>query len=124
MDGSDKKFIGREINVGASSGVKGHHISIPFKGRQIAIEGLANDKGGYGEIRILDNKGRLLHKSYVDFYSKVADNGLRFVSRKYKKGSYTLQVEVLGEHWSWKDKRGTETGSNGNYVNVDKVIVR
>lgn len=124
MDGSDKKLIGREINVGASSGVKGHHISIPFKGRQIAIEGLANDKGGYGEIRILDNKGRLLHKSYVDFYSKVADNGLRFVSRKYKKGSYTLQVEVLGEHWSWKDKRGTETGSNGNYVNVDKVIVR
>lgn len=123
-NGSNWQFTGRETHIGMSSDTKGRSVSIPFKGCQIAIAGETDNKGGYAEIRIIDSKGNLLHKSYVDFYSKVVDNGLRFISRKYKKGSYTIQVEVLGEHWDWVDKHGTETGSAGNFVNVDKVIVR
>jgi hypothetical protein len=38
-------------------------------------------------------------------------------------GSYTLKLTVLGDHSNWSDKAGTQFGSTGNSVSVDRVVV-
>ena len=64
-----------------------------------------------------------MHDSLVDFYSKVEDNGLRFVSKVYPEDEYILEVEVAGENPIWFNKRGDRFGSTDFFVNVTETIV-
>ncbi len=114
---------GKEIVRNWKSDRKGHTLKVSFKGSRVAIVGSTHDCGGYAEVRIRNKAGKLLHRSWVDFYSKVPDKGLRFISRQMPFGRYVLEVEVAGEQPVWYNKRKDRFGSHGYYVEVEKLIV-
>ncbi len=102
---------------------RGHALRMSFRGSRIAIVGKTDDRGGYAEVRIRDKEGKLLHRSLVDFYSKVPNKGLRFMSRQMPCDTYILEVEATGEQSVWYNKRKDRFGSHGYLVNVEKVII-
>lgn len=114
---------GKELKHQWSSNSKGDLTRIPFHGRKITVFGKTDNLGGYATVRVLDKEGHSLHSSYVDFYSKVPDESVRFVSKEYSENDYILEIEVAGEQPVWYNKRGDRYGSNDFYVNVSKVIV-
>lgn len=68
--------------------------------------------------------GRMPDNLFVDFYSKVPDEGIRFISREYPDGKYKLQIKVTGTWSVWYNKAKTiRYGSHGYYVNVTKIVV-
>ena len=101
---------------------KGDTLRIPFYGRSIKLFGHTDVDGGYALVRLKDKSGKTLHSSYVDFYSKVPDEGIRFVSRDYPQDNYVLEVEVSGEHPVWSNKRGDRFGSTGYTVSVSSSL--
>ncbi len=103
------------------SNSKGEKIELPFKGGTFYIKGESDRHGGYGRIVIADKKGLVLHHVLVDFYSKVSDHGIRFVSPRLPQGEYTVTVEVSGEQGLWYKKDGTRFGSDDYYVRVDEI---
>ena len=105
------------------SSVKNERLSIPFHGEKITLYGTSDINGGYATVRIIDRNGKALHSSYVDFYSKVPDYGVRFVSPVYAVDDYTLEIEVTGEHSVWFDKKGTRFGSIGYNIAVTGSII-
>ena len=106
-----------------TSDTSGDILIVPFKGKRISVVGKSDNQSGYARIRIKDKEGKILHDSLVDFYSKVEDEGPRFVSKTYPEAEYILEVEVTGENPVWFNKRGDRFGSTGFSVNVDKTIV-
>ena len=78
----------------------------------------------YATFRILNKHGEVLHASYVDFYSKVPNESIRFVSKEYAEDDYILEVQVSGEQPVWFNKRGDRFGSTDCYVNISKVLVK
>ena len=114
---------GTEIAQNWISDKKGQVLKMSFRGSRITIVGSTNDRGGYAEVRIWDRKGKLLHRSWVDFYSKVPDKGVRFISRQMPCDTYILEVEVTGKQSVWYDKRKKRFGSHGYFVDVEEVIV-
>ena len=105
-----------------TSATKGDILRVPFRGKQIKIFGHTDNVGGYATVRILDKAGTVLTSSYIDFYSLVPNDGIRYVSKKYPEGEYVLEVEVAGEQPVWYNKRGDRFGSNGYFVSVEKTI--
>ena len=99
-------------------------LRVPFCGTGIDVFGFTDVDGGYATVRITDTQGRILHRQYVDFYSKVPSCGLRFKSPRLIPGDYVLWVEVTGEHPVWYKKDGTRFGSTGFYVDITKISVR
>lgn len=118
-----EKIKGWDILKSWSSNVKGECLRIPFTGSRIAIVGETNSHGGYADIRILDKKGKVIYSSLVDFYSKVPDCAVRFISRNYPYEEYTLEIEVAGIQSVWYDKRKNRYGSNDYFVNVEKIVI-
>lgn len=114
---------GMEIVQDWISDKKGQALKTSFRGSRIAIVGLSNDCGGYAEVRLWNKDGKLLHRSWVDFYSKVPDKGIRFISQQMPCDTYILEVEATGEQSVWYDKRKNRFGSHGYSVNVEKVII-
>ncbi len=106
-----------------SSDVKDASFSFVLKGTQIGIYGLARPDGGYAGIVIRDSKGKTILTSSIDMYSKYQAVVLKFLSPVLKKDTYTVTVTVLGEKWWWKEKSGRLSGSKGNFVSIDKVVV-
>ena len=106
-----------------SSAEKNASFSVRFTGKQIGIYGLARPDGGYARITITDSKGRTVLSSNTDMYSKYKVAALKFLSPILRKDTYTLTLSVSGERWYWKDKKGNQSGSTGNYVSFDKVII-
>lgn len=106
-----------------SSNVKGDILAIPFHGRRIGIIGESNNMSGYAWVSIRDKEGKVLHRQYVDFYSKAKDYSPRYVSRIYPEDDYVLEVEVSGEHPVWYDKRGNRFGSSDYFVNVSETRI-
>lgn len=103
------------------SNSKGEKVEFPFKGGRFYIKGESDRHGGYARIVIADKKGLVLHHVMVDFYSKVPDHGIRFVSPRLPQGEYTIKVEVSGEQGLWYKKDGTGFGSDDYYVRVDEI---
>ena len=116
-------FEGNVTNHDWKSDRKGDCLKIPFHGKCISLFGRTGISGGYAIVRILDKDGKIIHASYVDFYSKVPDEAVRFVSRKYAEDDYTLEIEVAGENPVCFDKDGTRFGSVGYDVSITKSIV-
>lgn len=105
------------------SNKRGDDIAIHFDGAPIGLIGRSVPNGGYAHVCVIDKAGRTVHASYVDFYSKVPNTGLRFVTPKLPRGTYTLKVEVSGEHGVWFNKRGDRFGSNDYWVCVEKILL-
>jgi hypothetical protein len=102
----------------------GDFTEVKFVGSQIAIYGESNAHGGYGRITITDENGKQLVSSLVDFYSKVPDKAIRYISPRLPKGVYTLSVEVTGENSTWSDKKmSVFYGSDDYFVNLEKISV-
>ena len=106
------------------SNMKDDSVKVKFSGSQIAIYGECNSHGGYGRVIISDGNGNTLVSSLVDFYSKVPDKAIRYISPKLPKGEHTLSVEVTGENSTWSDKKmSVFYGSDDYFVNVEKICV-
>lgn len=114
---------GREQVHNWISDKKGDCLEREFDGGRIAVVGKTDGNGGYATISISDANGKVLDKLFVDFYSKIPDEGLRFVSKNYPKGKYRLRIEVTGTQSAWYNKKKTiRYGSHGYLVNVTKTI--
>lgn len=113
----------RITNHNWNSDKKGDCLRIPFHGESITLYGRTDRLGGYAIVRVLNKDGESLHTSYVDFYSKVPDEAVRFVSRKYPEDDYTIEVDVAEEQPVWFDKKGNRFGSIGYNVSVTKSVV-
>lgn len=107
-----------------SSATKGSYFSFTVKGKQIGLYGLARPDGGYAGISIRNSKGKLVLSSAIDMYSKYPAVLLKFLSPVLKKDTYTVTVTVVGERWWWKEKSGRVSGSKGDFVSVDRVVVK
>lgn len=107
-----------------ASDKKGTQIDFVFQGStKFGLIGESCPDGGYAQISILDSKGHVIHNSMVDFYSKVSDVGLRFITPKLKNQKYTLRVVVSGEQGVWTDKSNARFGSTGYWVKINKTVV-
>ncbi len=100
------------------SNVKGESIRIDFEGTQIALFGSADSHGGYGDLEIADEKGRCVHKTSLDFYSGVLDEGLRYLSPVLTAGKYRVKLTVSGANSVCVTKNGTRYGSDDCYVYI------
>jgi hypothetical protein len=107
-----------------SSDVNGASFSINFTGTQIALYGVSRPNGGYALIEILDAKGKTIQSHQIEMYCKYAESSLKYLSPVLKKGNYKFVVTVLGKHGNWYKKDGTGFGSTGDFVSVDKIIVK
>ncbi len=103
---------------------KNASFSFTVKATQIGIYGLARPDGGYAGITIRNSKGKTILTSSIDQYSKYPAVLLKFLSPVLKKDSYTVTVTVLGERWWWKEKSGKLSGSKGDFVSVEKIIIK
>ncbi|GAB2806211.1 glycoside hydrolase family protein [Ferruginibacter profundus] len=106
-----------------SSGTKGDAFTFTAKGTQVGIYGLARSDGGYANVTILNSKGKTMLTSTIDMYSKYPAVLLKFLSPVFKKDTYSITVTVTGEKWWWKEKSGRLSGSKGNFVSVEKIVV-
>jgi hypothetical protein len=106
-----------------SSNEKDASFSFTVKGRQVGIYGLARPDGGYASIIIRNSKGKTVLTSSIDMYSKYPTVLLKFLSPVLKKDMYTVTVAVLGEKWWWKEKSGRLSGSKGDFISVDKIVI-
>lgn len=107
-----------------SSDVKGASFSVDFKGSQIGLCGVARPNGGYALVEIQDANGKIIQSNLIEMYCKYPESSLKYLSPILKKGNYKLIVTVLGKHGNWYKKDGTEFGSTGNFVSVDKIVVK
>ncbi len=112
-------------NTESRSATAGDTVSVRTAGTQIKLYGVASTDGGYATVAVIDGNGNPVASGVIDFYSKYRDTAhdLKYVSPRLPPGSYTLKLTVLGDHSSWSDKAGTQFGSTGNYVSVDRVVV-
>ena len=106
-----------------SSNEKGDSFSFTIKGTQIGIYGLARPDGGYASVIIRNSKGEIVLTSAIDMYSKYPTALLKFLSPVFKKDAYMVTATVLGERWWWKEKSGRFSGSKGNSVSVDRIVI-
>lgn len=106
-----------------TSNVKGSFIQTSFSGTRFAIVGESNSKGGYARVTIINDKGETRHTSLVDFYSKVASEGVRFMSPRLPEEKYTVKIEVTGIIPEWFKKNGERLGSTNCFVTLTDVMV-
>jgi hypothetical protein len=103
------------------SNIKGSRLYVPFKGSRIAITGETNSHSGYAKVSILDKSGKEIHSLLLDFYSKVAERSVRFISPELTESDYMLLIEVTGEYPSWSDKTKRQYGSDNCFINIEKI---
>jgi hypothetical protein len=97
---------------------------VPFKGSQIAMYGISRPDGGYAHVMLQNDKEETILSSVIDMYSKYPVSSLKFISPVMEKDNYVLKVSVIAEHGKWPDKKGTVYGSTGNFVSVDKILIK
>jgi len=100
---------------------KGSLISFPFKGRQVCIKALSDTLSGYAKVTLRNGKNKVIISTIVDFYSKYKYSSMKFLSPILDYGSYELNIEVMGEHPKWSDKRFNKYGSTDDYVVIEDV---
>ncbi|BAV05545.1 Glycosyl hydrolases family 43 [Filimonas lacunae] len=106
-----------------SAAIKGNTFTTTFTGTRILLYSLARPDGGYAGITLRNSKDKQILHATVDMYSQYPTSTLSFASPSLPRGTYTLQVTVLGENWYWTDKRNGRTGSKGYNISVEKIIV-
>lgn len=106
------------------SDAKNASFTISFKGSQVALYGVAMPDGGYAQVKLEDKHGKIIISTLVDMYCKYSESSLKFLSPILDKGRYALTVTVVGEHGNWYKKDGTKFGSSGNFISVDKILIK
>lgn len=112
----------KEENGQIASNVKGSSLSVRFKGNRLAIVGETNCHSGYARVNILNKTGEKIYSSLVDFYSKVPDRAIRFITPVLPENDYTLVLEVTGDKPVWTDKTKTIYGSDDYYVTIKEFV--
>jgi Glycosyl hydrolases family 43 len=107
-----------------SANTKGATFNTIFTGAQITLYGLSKSDGGYAKITIKNSKQEIVLNSVIEMYSKAEDLSPKFVSPILEKGSYSLELEVLGTHGNWTNKKKDIFGSTDNYIRLQKIVVR
>jgi len=97
---------------------------VPFEGSQIALYGISRPDGGYARVILQNSNEETILSSVIDMYSKYPVSSLKFISPVMEKDNYVLKVSVIAEHGKWSDKKGTVYGSTGNYVSVDRILIK
>lgn len=113
----------KEENGQIASNVKGSSLRVSFKGSRVAVVGETNRHGGYARVNILNKKKERVYSSLVDFYSKVEDQAIRFITPVLPEGDYTLVIEVTGVNPVWTDKTKTIYGSDDYYVTIKDFVI-
>lgn len=113
----------KDKNGQITSNVKGSSLSVSFKGNRVAVVGETNRHGGYARVNILNKKKEKVYSSLVDFYSKVEDQAIRFITPVLPVGNYTLVIEVTGINPVWTDKTKAIYGSDDYFVTVKDIII-
>ena len=108
---------------GWRSRTKGGVLKVAFTGTSAALVGETTPHGGYARVSLLNAQGDTLHTSWVDFYSKRPDKGIRFLTPAQPKGTYTLVVEVAGVSPQWTDKSKKVYGSDNTYIYLCGIYV-
>jgi hypothetical protein len=106
-----------------TSNEKTASFSFTTKATQIALYTLARNDGGYAVVTVTNSKNKVVCSSNIDMYSKYSLVQLKLISPVMPKDIYTVKVEATGEHWYWKEKSGKLSGSLGNIISLDKIIV-
>ncbi|HKP08047.1 MAG TPA: family 43 glycosylhydrolase [Microbacterium sp.] len=97
---------------------------IPFEGSRIGLVGRSDPHGGYARVEIVDaTTSRPLADGLVDFYSKVADDGWRYLSPPLPPGPKRMLIRNAGEYPVWFNKAGDRFGSDDTRVHVTRVCV-
>lgn len=102
---------------------KGDKLTYTFEGSQIGMVGVASSDKGYAQVTIQNAKGKEILSNVIDMYCKYPEASLKFLSPKFPKGTYTISISVLGEHWFWTEKSGKKSGSSDVSVSLDKFII-
>lgn len=114
----------RQSDGSLRSNEKGAVLRVRYDGNPIALLGKTGTECGVASVRILDSKKRCVYTSLLDYYTKVPEDGIRFITPPMnKRGKYTLEIEVMGEHSTWTDKSNTIFGSKDDFVDVSDIIV-
>jgi hypothetical protein len=121
--GNWKHLHNGELSV-SKSDEKDASFSIPFSGQQIALYSYVSVENGYAKIVLSDKNEKVILTSLIDMYSKSPLSTPVFRSPILKKDDYKLTVYVTGERPNWSDKKKTIYGSTGNFVSLDKVIIK
>lgn len=108
----------------SQSNTKGASFSTDFKGTQVGFYGTSKVDGGYAFIVIKNKKGKTILSSTIDMYCKYTENSLKFLSPVLPKGNYNITVTVAGDHGNWYKKDGTGFGSTGDFVALDRIIIK
>lgn len=108
----------------SNSDTKGAKFMVQFYGRQIGLYGFARPDGGYARVMLQDGKGNLILSSIIDMYCMYRVSRLKFLTPVLPKSNYTLTVTVMGGHGNWSDKSGRTYGSTGNFVSLDKIVIK
>jgi hypothetical protein len=106
------------------SDTKNSTISIKLKCKQIGFYGYSTPVSGYAQLTIKNSKGEMLVNSIVDMYCKYPGLSLKFLSPILPKDQYTMTITVMNEHGTWSDKRKSDYGSTGYFVNINKLIYK
>lgn len=114
---------GKSTKVAFRSDKQGEKLVFPFTGTRAVVLGRTFHNGGYAYIRVLDEAGKEVYGNLIDFYSKMEEHGIRFVSPQLPAANYTLEVESMGEHPAWSDKRRSHYGSLEDWVQVDEIRI-
>lgn len=104
-----------------SSNIENSYLETTFKGTRFIITGESTPSAGYAKVSILDNERKIIHASLVDFYSKVPNRDIRFMSPRLSHGNYIVRIEVTGIIPEWFKKNGDRLGSSNCYVTVNDL---
>lgn len=121
--GGSAELAGEKREIRFSSNGSGEAVVIPFTGTRVALLGRSRPDGSYARVQLASASGELISSLYITFYSRVPDEGYRYVSPVLPYGEYVLTVTATGESIEWSDKRGERFGSFGTWVTVDGVVV-
>lgn len=115
---------GRAIgNVLFDSDNTGDKLVYEYTGSKVAVAGQTGPTGGYARVTVTNQKSDTVFATTVDFYSLRPSRDIRIITPAMPVASYTLTVEVAGDHSQWSDKRRSKYGSDGNRIVVDDVYV-
>ncbi|NWK94577.1 glycosyl hydrolase family 43 [Sphingobium lactosutens] len=99
-------------------------FSVKFTGTQAGLYSVARPDGGYARISVRNSQGDEVLSSTVDMYSQYLVSSAKFITPRLPRGTYTMNVSVVGDGWYWVNKKGERSGSKGHAISFERLEVR
>ena len=122
-EGSSTDISGTPVEAAFTAGAPGPALDLSFEGRAVAVMGSTDAGSGYARITVSDARGETVHAGYIDFYSAIQGNGLRYLTPELPAARYRLRIEATGEMPICFNKAGTRFGADGSQVSVSGLVV-